>query len=139
MVAIRKHGARALKHAIHGSGESRPDRLHSAPERTLVACFDDQVSMIALERVMDEPEALPITRRGECALDLTDDAHRAKRGNAVAYPERHMTGESFDDRPSRPVPDTRIRPRSASGSGPSSAVAQAIEVELFRSYHECVD
>lgn len=139
MVAIREHGTRTPENPVHGSGEPCSDRLHPAPKRAFVVRFDDQVGVIPLERVVDKPEPLPVTRSGERALDLADDANRAKRGNAVAYPEGHMTGKTIDDRPARPVSDTRIRTGLSSGSRPTAAMPQSIEVELFRLSHRSVD
>ena len=139
VIAIREHRTRATKHAIDGSGEPRSDRLHPAPEGALVVCLHDQMSVIPLERIVDEPEPLAITRGGERTFDLANHPYRAKRGNVVPHPKRDVAWKPIADQPARPVPDARIRTGLPARSGPSPAVAQSIEIELFRVSHRCVE
>ena len=78
VITIGKHATRASCDAIDGACQPRADRFHAAPERRAILRFDDQVSMIALQRVVHEPEARPDASVGERALDLADDPHRSE-------------------------------------------------------------
>jgi hypothetical protein len=77
VIAIREHTTTTVRHTIHGPRQTGSHRLHAAPERMPVLCLDDEVRMIALERVVREPEPLPLTPGSEGTLDRADDTDGA--------------------------------------------------------------
>ena len=79
MVAIREHRAAQPRGAIHGPCEARTERHHAATERLAIDRFHDQVRVVALDRVMHEPETRTRTAGPKGALDFVDDRHRAQR------------------------------------------------------------
>ena len=52
------------------------ERHHAAGERACVGCFDEQVSVCVLERVLNQPEVTAIAGRGEAALERANESHR---------------------------------------------------------------
>ena len=90
MVAGGQNRPRPACHAIHGPGEAGADRLHSPPEGIAVLRLDDQVRVIALQRVVHETEARPFAPGGEGALDLVDDPNGAERGYVATDPQRDV-------------------------------------------------
>jgi hypothetical protein len=131
VVAIRENRTGSREHPVHRFREPRTDRLHAAPERVPAVGFDDQMDVIALDRVVVQSEAVSSARCGERALDLKDGAHRAERGNTVSHSERHVAGKAIDDRSARPMLDPRFRSGLASGARPTSTMPKSIEFELF--------
>jgi hypothetical protein len=77
VVAVREHGPRALEDPVHGSREPRTDCLHAAPERISARGLDDQMRVVALERVVRKPELAAFAARSERVLELAHEAHRA--------------------------------------------------------------
>jgi len=55
MVAIGDHRAPARKDPVHGPSDPGRDGFHAAAERIVVASFDDQVNVVALDGVVSEP------------------------------------------------------------------------------------
>jgi hypothetical protein len=131
VVAIGQDGSRTVEHAVHGSSEACSESLHPASKCALMLRLDDEVGVIRLQRVVHQPELLPIARGCERALDLPHYSHRAKRWNVVPHPQRHVAGEPSSERSTRSMPDARIRAGLPSGTGSSPAVSNAIEFELF--------
>jgi hypothetical protein len=78
VVALGEHSAGAPERAVHGEREARAERLHRAPERGAIARLDDQVHVVALDRVVDEPEARPLLRSPKGGFDCPHDAPLAK-------------------------------------------------------------
>lgn len=75
MIPLGEHRTAPLRDAVHRARESRPDGFHAAPESVAIASFDDQMRVVGLERVVDEPKALPGATAGERPFDLVHDAH----------------------------------------------------------------
>ena len=65
VVAAVEHRPAAPADAVHGAGETGADALHAAGERVLAVCFDDQVHVVALERVVHDAEAAALARLGQ--------------------------------------------------------------------------
>ena len=63
MEAIREHRARPGEHAMHGPRESRADRLHAAGEIARGRGLDDQVHVVALDRVVNDSKSRSVDRR----------------------------------------------------------------------------
>src|SRR5687767_7131244 len=70
VIAIRENRSAATEYAVHGTSEARSECLHAAAERIFIVCFYDQVRMIALNRVVAQPEVIPLEAGGEAALEL---------------------------------------------------------------------
>lgn len=81
VVPVRKNGAVPASNAIDGARQSCADRHHAAPERDAVPRLDDQVRMIALERVVREAKVATLAAVREGTLDLVNDPYRPERGN----------------------------------------------------------
>jgi hypothetical protein len=77
VVAVGEHRSDVIADAVHRSGEPRADRHHAAPEGVRIACFDEQVRVIALQRIVDEATARPPAPARERTFDLTDDGDSA--------------------------------------------------------------
>ncbi|HEY2387950.1 MAG TPA: hypothetical protein VGK30_13380 [Candidatus Binatia bacterium] len=110
MVAIGENAPVAPDGAIDGTGEARADCHHAASERLAVLCLDDEVCMIALQGVVDEPKARAGAASGEGALDLADDAGSAQRGEPLLGAQGHMRRNGMTKALARAVPHVRIRP-----------------------------
>ena len=82
VVAVCEHRPGSFGDAIHRPCDACGDRLHAASERVAVACFDDQVRVIALEGVVHEPETGPSPRDSKTSLQLADDGNGPKRWQA---------------------------------------------------------
>jgi hypothetical protein len=51
VIAIRQHPPPDTEDPAHGARDPRPDGLHAPPERCPVVRFDQQMDVVALERV----------------------------------------------------------------------------------------
>jgi hypothetical protein len=56
-------------HPIHRECQPRRDRHHPSPERVLIARFDDEVSVIAEQRIVHEPKLGTIASTSERTLE----------------------------------------------------------------------
>ena len=79
--------------SIHGTREARAEGHHAAAERSAIDRFDDQVRVIALQRMLHEAEAGTDASGAERALDLTHHRDRAQRGKAGTKPQRDVRGK----------------------------------------------
>ena len=77
MVAAVEHAPTASGHSVHRAREACADRFHAAPEGVAIVRFDDQVRVVALQRVVDEAEPRTGAAVGEGPLDRADDRHGA--------------------------------------------------------------
>ena len=69
------------EHAIRGPREPRGDRLHPSSQCGLTRGFDDEVSVIALDREMHDAELAALARFAQAAAELADEALRAQGGH----------------------------------------------------------
>ena len=74
MVAIGDHRAPARKDPVHGPSDPGRDGFHAAAERIVVASFDDQVNVVALDGVVSEPRRGRVTECGEGRFERTEPA-----------------------------------------------------------------
>ena len=58
---------------VDGPRQARSDRHHAPTERRSVVCFDDQMSVVALQRVVHQAKARAFATSGEGPLDLMHD------------------------------------------------------------------
>ena len=77
VIAAIEHRPAAPADAVHGAREAGADALHAARERLLALRLDDQVRVVALERVVRDAEAAALARLGQRAPPLADE--RARR------------------------------------------------------------
>ena len=92
MEALQEHGPPPSKDPPHGPRNARADRLHPAPERPGILRLHEEMDVIPLHRVRDEPEAIPHARLAQRALEFPHEPHGAERGNAGPDAEREMRG-----------------------------------------------
>jgi hypothetical protein len=90
VVAIREHPTRPTEHSVHGSSEPRADRLHPAPESLSALRLDDEVGVIALQRVVHEPKVPALARSRERSLHLAHQLHGPQRRNVGPDLDRHV-------------------------------------------------
>ena len=78
MVAIGEHGSTSKEDPVHRAGQSRADGLHAAPQIARARRLDDQMHVVRLDRILDEPEAPALACPAEAGFDLPDaDGHVA--------------------------------------------------------------
>jgi hypothetical protein len=126
VIAVRQNGALAPEDAVHGASEPRAERLHAAGEIELACGLDDCMKVIALDRVVDEPEAAALARRSEAALQVSHQSPAAQRGHAAAHLQGDVAGEASRERSSRSVRIARIRSALASRAGAPAAPARDV-------------
>ena len=80
--------AASCEHAVHGERNSGTDGLHPPPERDVILRFDDQVQVISLDRVVDEPKAQPRATGCKALAQCLHEAARAERGQPFPDPHR---------------------------------------------------
>ena len=73
VVALGQDPPRPLKDPVDRAGEARPDRFHPPAERRPTAGLDHQVDVVALDRVVDDPELAALARGSEGALDFSNE------------------------------------------------------------------
>ena len=121
MVTVGENAAAPTGDAIDGVGEARADRHHAASEGVLVARFDNQMRVIALERVVDQAEPGPDAAGSKRALDRMDDRHCPKRWQTRSNPDRDVCRHGFAERLPSGVRQPGIRARLATGAGTATA------------------
>ena len=57
VIVIVEHGAATLHDAIERARDAHAEAVHAARQRLLARRFDEQVNVIALHRVMYEPQS----------------------------------------------------------------------------------
>ena len=124
VVAVAEHRPAPLQRPVHGAREARGDRLHPSPERLRPVRLHEQMDVIVLDRVVDEPERPPVARLPERALP--SKASRSGSGPAPAPATRA---------PRAPAPAAfrprRVPPRTAIGRS-SSTGAAAMASRIWR-------
>jgi len=109
-------------HPIDRVGEARADRHHAACERVVVARLDDEMRVVALQRVVDEAKTGPDARDRKRALDGVDDPHGPERWEARLKPEgdvcRHGSGERLPSSVRQPGIRTRLATSASATAAP---------------------
>src|SRR5215470_6250353 len=90
MVAIREHRTRAAGDAVHCPCDPCPERHHAASECVAVARLDDQMRVVALQRVVDESKARSRAGGCEAHLELMYDMSRTQRREVPQESQRHV-------------------------------------------------
>jgi hypothetical protein len=70
VVTAVQHPAREAERALGRAGHPGRDRLHSAPEGLLAGALDEQVQVVALHRVVDDPEATALAGLSQARAQL---------------------------------------------------------------------
>jgi hypothetical protein len=122
--AIDEHGARAVEGAVHGARETCGDRLHPAGEIPCAGRLDDDVQMIALDRVVDEPEAPALARPVPASLKLGYEPTDPQIRHVVSHLQGDVTGVPRRERCPPTVRVARLRSGLAPGSGSGTAPAR---------------
>jgi hypothetical protein len=65
VVAVSEDTAATIRDAVHGAGQPGTDRFHTASERLAVVGLDDEVCVIALERIVHQTKPRPPATAGE--------------------------------------------------------------------------
>ncbi|HEY2388030.1 MAG TPA: hypothetical protein VGK30_13790 [Candidatus Binatia bacterium] len=123
MVAVGEDATAATNRAVDGTGETRADRHHAASERVAVARLDDEMRVIALQRVVHEAKSLAGAALGEGALDGMDDPDGAKGRQTGHDTDGHVRRAGAAKVAARSMPNAGIRTRLAARVGSSAAPA----------------
>src|SRR5688500_9818193 len=78
MIAVREDGAATVHERVELARDANADALHAAPERAGVIRFDQQVNVVALDAVLNEPGAEPVAARLERRPDAEEGPLRAQ-------------------------------------------------------------
>ena len=90
--ALQDHGPPSSEDPPDGPRNARADRLHPTPERARILRLYQEMDVIPLHGVRDEPEPVPHPRLAQRALELAHEPHGAERGNAPPDAEGEMRG-----------------------------------------------
>ena len=132
VVSIRQDRAAAPEDPMHRTRQARTDRLHASAQGSRVVSLDDQVRVIALERVVHQPEVAPVAALRERTLELADELCGPERGDTRSHLQGDMTRETRSDfRSPTSVPNARSRSRLAPGTPPSAAPARRLAKREF--------
>ena len=131
MISIGEHRTGSFEDSVHRSGEPCSDCLHATPESVSAFGLDDQMSVIALQRVVHEPERASLTRPRERSLHFAHELHCSQRRDVLSNLQRYVGREIASEALARAVADPRVRPWRPSGARSSTAVSDPVELELF--------
>ena len=92
MEAIGEHAAAQVEHAVRCARDASADRLHAGGEVAAARRFDDQVDVVALQRVVDHAEAGAVADGAEGAFEFADEADGAEGGDAAAELQCDVAG-----------------------------------------------
>ncbi len=125
MISVGEDATASIHHAVHRTRQSGADRHHAASERVTVARLDDEVRVISLQCIVDEPKRRPFASAGERPLDFVDELGPAKGREAALQSHRHVRRYRSRERLSRAVRLARIRAGLPSGVRSTSAMPRA--------------
>jgi len=95
-----------------------------------MSCFDDEVSMITLDRVVDDTEVTALAALGEGALQLANDTLSSEGGDVLPDLQRDVTRKAALESFPAQMSNRRILPRSSSGTRSSSTPGAAVKRKL---------
>ena len=137
MVPVLENRSRSLERPVHSASQTRAQRLH-APAKSLPARrLDDEVSVIALKRVVHYPEAPPLAPSRDRPFERPYEPRAAKGGYVLPNAEGDVTRKAAMERLTTAMPQTRIWPGLPSRPRPPSSPPPKPEVEseLLRATH----
>ena len=135
MEPVREHRPPPPEHAPHGMRDADRHRLHPAREDARVLRLDDQVQVIALDRVVHDPEPGPAAQRPKGLLDASYEPRLPEPRHPAPHAQRHVTWLVPREPLARPMEHAWPRP----GPSPRTLAATApprnrleFELELGR-------
>src|SRR4051794_8406136 len=90
MVAVRKNPAVPAGERIEAPGNSDRQALHTARKRGLIFRLDDEVQVVALNRVVDDPDAESFARVAQRRFHRLGPAVGAQIPDATPQPHGHV-------------------------------------------------
>jgi hypothetical protein len=94
VVSVQKDSATPTDVRVQSTGEANREALHRARKRALFLCFDDEVKVIALNRILHEPSAEALFRCSERRKDQCRERLLAETRKALSQFHRHVHGVS---------------------------------------------
>jgi len=131
VAAIGEHAADAMEFPIYGPRKARGNCLKPARQVPRATGLDDQMHVIALDRIMNETKSAALARLAPASLQLGHQIRNSERGNVLPHLERDMTWMTRCQRCSPPVRIASRRPRLEPRAGPRAApTRRRLELEL---------
>jgi hypothetical protein len=137
VITTVQNRTRATERAVRRSREPRRHGLHPAPHGLLPGRLDQQVDVIALHGVVDDPKVPPLTAPPKAVAEHAKKAPAAQGRHPRANPQRYVSGlvrrhrtalHMVHGRPAR----LRPSPRTFPGPAPARVPAVIVERELSR-------
>lgn len=142
METVREDGAPPSKDAIHRACDAGADRHHPARQRPRAVGLHQQVHVIALERVVHDPEGGALAACPERALDLAYDAAVAEGRDVGAHAQRdvarRVAGDAAAGATGGAGAGTRLVPRARAAATPGAS-RRELEKELGGGGHDAQD
>jgi hypothetical protein len=131
MEPVGQNRAVSPKDAIHRPRQTRRDCLHPTRQVSRVRSLYDQVSVIALQRVVDDTESSAITCLPDRALELAHEAHGSERRNIFSDLDRYMARMSCGEWRATAMRIARVRTDLAPSSfTPAAPPGSRFQIEL---------
>ncbi len=121
MEAIRQNAASQPEHACSRVRDARPDRLHARGEVAAGRCFNDEMNVVTLQRVVHHAEPSAVPNGAQAPFELAHEANRAERRNAAAKLQRDVAGVRGAERQATSVRVARMRTALAPGTVAAAA------------------
>ncbi len=135
VIATVEHLATASKEPVRELADPCTDALHAARNRAVATRFDQQMQVVALDRIVHHTETVPHAGLSQGGPEPSHEPRLPQRGYAASQPDRHMHRHAGDDRLARSVHDAwpnAARPtRTVARPTTTRVVASRIERELF--------
>src|SRR4051812_25978349 len=131
---IGKHAAVPSGCTVDGARDPDGQALHSAGERELVGCFNDEVDVVSLHRVVDNAEIDAVAAGVQRGSHCFDDVAAAKPGSILADAPHCMHRKPCSV--CRPLL-VRNAFQTTLGLAPCSlpTPAPSVQIELPRAFH----
>jgi hypothetical protein len=133
VAAVGEHAADAPEDAVHRSRETGSYRLEATREILRAGRFDDGVDVIALNRVVGQPEPVTLAHLAPAPLELGHESPRSQSGNVALDLERDVTRMPRRQRHSPTVRVAPLRPGLAARAGTRASPTfrrREVETEL---------
>jgi len=128
MKTIGQHPAAQAKHASDRVRDTCSDRFHAGGEIAAARRFDDQMNVVALQRVVHHAEPRAVPNDAQASFELAYEANRAERRDAAPQLQRDVTGVSRGERLATSVRIERMRaalaPRPVASAAPGRRRAE---------------
>jgi hypothetical protein len=139
VIPVIEDRASPAEDAIHRARDPSTQRSHAAAERLLALGFDQEMDVVSLDRVLDQPEGSALGGGAEGALDLTDEPAIAQGGQTSANADGCMARRDPREGLPTEVRHRRLSPiglSTCSGAPPTPASHRLkIERELTTAPH----